>query len=276
MQANFTFHFFSSILCNIEKWMHKKFCIMRSEHLLFSKLQQWKSNNSMIEHTYMYMYSCSFTCSPVPYSCCCCVTHRCPVSWCVWGAKAVLYAHITRWSLSACGSGRVVLLFSHHLVLSLETEGPSAEVRILKHTRYSAMFKGLFWWCMYLSLYVYKHFSIILSNRYHYNVYYVLATFEQPNCSNLRYTCALYNMSCCCCCCCLMLVILVILFSYDCYSTCRQLTPEQCRIVHHPIGPGDVVKVVAFAGFQSLPFTFPLSLLLSFLPLSLTSSLLSL
>ena len=113
-----------------------KICIMRSEHLSSSKLQQWKPNNSVIERTYMYMYSCS-SYSPVPYSCCCCVTHRCPVSWCVWGAKAVSYAHITWWSLSACGSGRVVLLFSHHLLLSLETESPSTEVCILMCTGYS-------------------------------------------------------------------------------------------------------------------------------------------
>ena len=37
-----------------------------------------------------------------------------------------------------------------------------------------------------------------------------------------------------------------------CHGDCREgvvsLTHEQSRIVNHPIKPGDVVKVVAFAG----------------------------
>ena len=47
-------------------------------------------------------------------------------------------------------------------------------------------------------------------------------------------------------------MVVVVYLMICCHGDCREgvvsLTHEQSRIVNHPIKPGDVVKVVAFAG----------------------------
>ena len=47
-------------------------------------------------------------------------------------------------------------------------------------------------------------------------------------------------------------MVVVVYLIMCCHGDCREgvvsLTHEQSRIVNHPIKPGDVVKVVAFAG----------------------------
>ena len=72
-------------------------------------------------------------------------------------------------------------------------------------------------------------------------------------------------------------MIVVVYLMMCCHGDCREgvvsLTHEQSRIVNHPIKPGDVVKVVAFAGQYKVEYlTLSLSLSLS-LSHSLTLSL---